>query len=257
MSVNVHPLSEFDGLLRERLLAATDAPREADWRDVERRAGELVSKRQAPRLLRRPRVLAVALVLAAVAVAVPALGLDRVVVDFFSSAPAPEIVKIDAHHWFEEIAPEGRSPGVATNEMRKVHVFTVAGGNLALFMAPAKDGYCWSLKGVAGACEARGSRVISPIWGDVPPPNAASPKPLMVTGPINAANAVRLVVTFQDGEAAEIPFVLVSEPIGAGFFYYEVPQAHRAKGARPARLTAYGPNDQRLGSASLVYDEGR
>jgi hypothetical protein len=78
----------------------------------------------------------------------------------------------------------------------------------------------------------------------------------MITGPINAAGAERLVVTFQDGDETDIPFVVVSEPIGAGFFYYEVPQAHWSKGSRPARVSVYGPNGL-LGSAPLVYDEGR
>lgn len=254
MSV-VHPLSEFDAVLRERFLAATDTPREADWLDVERRAREFVPTRASR--LRRPRVLLVTLIIAAVAAATPALGLDRAVIDFLASEPAPEIVKIDAHHWFDEVSPEGRRPGAVTEEMRKVHVFTAASGSHALFMTPARDGYCWSLKGVAGACETEGSRVISPLWSDIPPASASSPEPLMLTGPINAANAVRLVVTFQDGEQKEVPFVIVSEPIGAGFFYYEVPRERWEQGLRPAKLSVYAPDDVLLGKAALVYDEGR
>jgi hypothetical protein len=252
MSVNVHPFSEVDEGLRARFLAATETPRDADWRDVERRARELVPARTSK--LPRSRVVLVAVVVAAFAAAAPALGVDRAIVGFFASEPASEIVKLDARHWFEEVKPEGRRPGIVTDEMRKVHAFATVSGSQALLMAPAHDGYCWSLADHAGACEDETSRVIEPLWRDIPPASASSPEPPMIAGPINALNAERLVVTFQDGAQAEVPFVLVSEPIGAGFFYYEVPRERWQPGSRPTRLSVYGPDDAVLGTAAVAYE---
>lgn len=211
---------------------------------------------RAPRRLRH-RALLVVLVVAAFAAAAPALGLDRAVVDFLASDPTPEVVTLDARHWFDEVLPESRRPGIATEEMRRVHVFTAASGPRALFMAPARDGYCWSLPGLTGACVHEASRAISPLWTDIPPATASSPEPLLIAGPINAPDAERLVVTFQDGEETEVPFVLVSEPIGAGFFYYEVPRERWERGLRPATLSLHGPGGVLLGEASVVYEEGR
>jgi hypothetical protein len=211
---------------------------------------------RAPRLLRH-RALLGAVVVAAFAATAPALGLDRAVIDFFSSEPAPEIVKIDARHWFEDVVPEGRRPGIVTGQMRKVHVFKTASGSQALFMAPARDGYCWSLADLAGSCENSASRVIGPLWEDISPLSASSPQLPMITGAINAVAAERLVVTFQDSEQTEIPFVFVSEPIGAGFFYYEVPRERWERGRRPAKLSVHDRGDALLGEAAVLYEEGR
>jgi len=126
-----------------------------------------------------------------------------------------------------------------------------------LFMAPARDGYCWLLADLAGACVDGASRVLEPLRRDISPATASSPEPPMIAGPINALDAERLVVTFEDGEQTEVPFVIVSEPIGAGFFYYEVPSERWAKGLRPAKLSVHGADDALLGEATVVYEEGR
>jgi hypothetical protein len=255
MKINVHPLSEFDGVLRERLLKATELPHEADWEAVERRARQLGARD--PRGLTRRRVAVAALVVLAIALAAPALGVDRAVIDFLSAGEAPNVVRVDFRHWFDEVSPEQRRPGVVPEQARKVYTFTATSGSYVLYMSPARDGYCWALRGVAGACETRSSRVIGPLFSDISDLSNPSTEPVLITGPINDASAQRLVLTFQDGERIDLPFVLVSAPIDAGFFYYEVESEHWQRGLRPSKLTVYGPGDQVLGEAGLVYEEGR
>jgi hypothetical protein len=256
MSANVQPLSEFDAYLRERFLNATDIPCEVHWEDVERRARQLGARH--PRRLTRRRLAVAALVVLAIAVAAPALGIDRAVIDFLSADKAPKVVRVDFRHWFDEVPLEQRRPGVVPDEARKVHTFTAESGSYVLYMSPARDGYCWSLRGVAGACETRNSRIISPLWSDIWHRSDPTTDPLLITGPINDTRADRLVLTFQDGTRIDLPFVVISRPIDAGFFYYEVPKERWKRGLRPLKLTVYGPNNRVLGeSPALVYEEGR
>ena len=253
--MNVHPLSALDGALAERFVRATDHPTRHDWDAVEHRAQQLLGRR---RRRLHPYVLAAALILAAIALATPALGLDRIVVDFFRAEHAPEVVRVDIRHWFDEVSPTPEKPGVSADESRKVYSFVAESGRYDLFVSPARGGYCWLIRRVAGSCEDSSSAVISPLWSDVPRSGDPVSDPAMVAGAINAASAARLALTFEDGTSTDLPFVFVSDPIDAGFFYYELPRNHLEQGSRPRTLTVYGEHDRVLAGVgadeSLVLD---
>lgn len=254
----MHPLSQLDDALSERFTSATDAPAEPDWAGVERRARQLRSSQSSQRRTYvRSRVLVAALVLAAIAAAAPALGLDRAVIDFLRAEPAPETVRIDFGHWFDEVPPEDRRSGVAAEETRKVHTFTTESGNYELFVSPARDGFCYLISGSVGQCPDADFPVLSNGYREIPAPGDPSPEPNLISGVVKYAEVDRVVLSFENGERMNLPLVLVSEPIGAGFYLYELPRERWKRGLRPSRLTAYGLDNRVLGEAGIVYDEGR
>lgn len=118
--------------LRERFTALADLHDDSDWLDVRRRARRAARRRS---LVAAAAAAAVVLLLAA-----PALGLHRVVVDFFGSEPAPERVQLDFAR--QELgAPKGMAPGAIPNETRKVVVPTAGGGERSYgWRRPARVG---------------------------------------------------------------------------------------------------------------------
>jgi hypothetical protein len=59
-------------------------------------------------------------------------------------------------------------------------------------------------------------------------------------------------VRFEDGESATTPITWVSSPVDAGFFVYEVPQAHWAPGHRPSMLILEDASGHELARNSEV-----
>jgi len=256
--VNVHPLSAFDGDLSRRFHNAADVPFVPDWAAVVRRASQL-SGAPAHRRRTPPRALAVAVLLAAVIAAVvgsvsPALGLDRIFVDFLGTERAPENVQVEFGK-LDALNPV-HGPGAATAETRTVHTFRVPSGSYDLTVSPAADGFCWGVSRFGMTCENSRSRVIDPFYRDIPAAGRAA-EPALITGAVQSLDLSRVTITFEDGETVDLSLVVVSEPVGASFFLYDVPQDRWTLGSRPATIAAYDSAGAELGSAPLRYTSAR
>lgn len=248
----VHPLSPFDAELAGRFQRAAHIGYAMDWAAVEHRAGELALGRRGKRNSRR--VLAFAAVLALViGAAAPAVGLDRVVLDFVSADTAPKTVQID-FGTFDRLDP-ARGPGIETSEARTVHTFRLASGNYDLTVAPAATGFCWGISGFGLTCENTHSRPIDLFYRDIP--EVGQNEPVLIASAVRGVDLTRITVTFEDGDELDLPLVIVSEPIGASFFLYEVPETRWSLGSRPAHVTAYDSTGAKLGSSDLMYESSR
>lgn len=248
----MHPLSAFDADLASRFQRAAHIGYAMDWAGVERRAAELAPIR---RWKRKPhRVLAFAAVLALViGAAAPAVGLDRVVLDFLSADTAPKTVQID-FGLFDRLDP-ARGPGTETSEARTVHTFRLASGSYELTVAPAATGFCWGISGFGLTCENAHSRPIDLFYRDIP--EVGRNEPVLIASAVRSVDLTRITVTFEDGDELDLPLVIVSEPIGASFFLYEVPETRWSLGSRPSYVTAYDSRGAKLGSSTLMYTSSR
>ncbi len=226
-----------DQLLAARFAALKNDADDADWLDVRRRARGL-----------RARVVAVGAAAAlAVVVAAPALGLHRVIIDWFEAEPAPERVQLEFNR-LTVMAPVGMDTGIIPNTARKVTEVRHDGNVHVLAVAPTRSGgFCFQWTELSGGC--RKDRTPPP-----PPPRASpdlnrfllgtswSPDAngvlQQIGGNLLATETRRLVAEFADGTEAEIPVVWVSPPIDAGFYLYFVPPGHRRPGHHLAALVA-------------------
>ena len=221
------------------LEAATGSP---DWADVRRRAGRHTTRKRIVRLSS-----AGAVALAAVVAATPALGLRGQIVQFFGGGePAPAPVVKD----FGEIdvgAPPGMATGVIAGETRDVMEVPLSTGKTAVvWVAPTRGGgFCvfTSTSGRhstgGGGCDRDRSLPFSPglsIPGPVSPEGEILAPPVVFDGDTLIHGATKVEIRFEDGESATTPVVWVSSPIDAGFFVYEVPEAHWSEGHRPVAL---------------------
>jgi len=215
------------------LEAATGSP---DWADVRRRASRRATRRRALRFAS-----ACAVGLAAIVAATPALGLRGQIVQFFGGGePAPAPVVKD----FGEIdvgAPPGMATGVIADETRDVMEVPLSTGKTAVvWVAPTRaGGFCrfTSTSGRhstgGGGCDRDRSLPFAPGL-DIPGP--VSPEGEILAPPVVFDGATKVEIRFEDGESATTPLVWVSPPIDAGFFVYEVPEAHWRAGHRPVAL---------------------
>jgi len=215
--------------LARRFAALPTPTDDSNWLDVRHRA----------RRGRRARIaVAVAAATLVVAIATPAFGLQRIVIDWFSAEPAPERVQVD----FDRLgvgAPSGMDPQVVPNSARKVMETDVDGQRRTLWVAPTKKGgYCFVWTDFLAGCAADPEA----IAGGSRHPDDVSPAllgltwqpdergvPQLAGGHLHARarDTDQLTVEFADGTSATVPFVWVSAPIDAGFYIYAVPGEHR------------------------------
>lgn len=225
--------------LDERFAALANTTDDSDWLDVRRRA------RRAR--LRRPVLVAAAAVLA-IAVVAPAFGLQRVVIDFLAVKPAPEPVQVDFTR-LGIVGPVYLGPDVVPNSARKVMDVRVNGKPRAIYAAPKRNGgFCVLFAGVTSSCRDR-----------TPPTRHRRPRHpddlnvyvLGTRGLFDGARVAQIiggtlldervetvVADFADGTSLELPITWVSPPIDAGFYFLDIPEAHRAAGSQLVRLVA-------------------
>jgi hypothetical protein len=243
-----------------------------DWDDVLRRAGvEAASQAvlaRAPvcrprlRLHHRRLVLALALfgLLLTVLLATPAFGVRHLILDvlggrtnipFHTTKPAPALVRREfANLTFG--APPSMDPQAIISESRTVASFRVGGKPHTLWVAPTRrGGFCWVMSEAFGGClNQRDIRSAPPhelATGEVHPEllsvswlgsSPQSSVPGRIEGVVLGAKAARMTAEFRDSSSADIPFVFVSAPIGAGFFYWDVPKAQEQVRASLRAVTA-------------------
>lgn len=223
----------IDVLLADRL-RALQLEGEPDWADVGRRA-----RRRGRR--RALGVVAVAVALLAVA---PALGLHRVVIDFFEADAAPESVQLDFAR--QELgAPEGMAPGAIAGETRRIDVAQADGMSTFVWVAPTRaGGFCTMWEHHVGGCRDRDQTVGGPIgagWSDTRTPQGEMVGRIYGSVPADAGDT--LVLEFADTTTVDLPVTWVSAPINAGFFSYPVPQDHLSDSTRPIALVLYHGDD--------------
>lgn len=219
--------------LRERFTALADLHDDSDWLDVRRRARRAARRRS---LVAAAAAAAVVLLLAA-----PALGLHRVVVDFFGSEPAPERVQLDFAR--QELgAPKGMAPGAIPEQTRKVVVPTAGGARTFVWVAPTRTGgFCTHWHVGAGGCRSRD------VGGQIGVGWMGRTEELtFVYGAVVSDDAARLELRYEDGTATDLPLTWVSPPIDAGFYFAEIPAAHLKPGARASELVLYDEDGEVL-----------
>jgi hypothetical protein len=213
----------------EGLVARTEALRPTVSEPMEPR------RRRVSRLRLALSLLALVVTFAVVA---PALGLDLPVLGFWEAEKAPPRVVRD----FDSLsvgAPAGMDPGAVAGEARKVMTAVLDDGPHTLWVAPTRSGgFCLIWTGAAGGCDKLGTVPLSVSWlaaGPLRPREDAPPEltPASFTrlsGYVNADYAETVEIRFADGDVVRPDVTWVSDPIGAGFFVYDIPQARREPG---------------------------
>jgi hypothetical protein len=226
-----------DDLIRARFNALREARDDGDWLDVRRRART--------RRLRRVAPLALAAALA-VAVAGPALGLHRVVVNWLEAEPAPE----RAQRAFDQLSvlDETDQVGIVAGSARKVGEFRHGGKVYVLSVTPTeRGGFCYGWSDLFGSCrKSRSAPAGAPREpGDrdafrIGAAHQVGERDVVqiVGGNLIGAEVERLVAEYADGAREEIPLVWVSPPIDAGFYLHFVPDDRKQPGHHLAALVA-------------------
>jgi len=213
-----------DQLLPRELLPA--GPPDADWDDVLRRARQ--------RNARGGLWVLLAVALIAVGVA-SAYALGHPIVDFSKAERGPTKI-VNSFGSLEVGAPPGMAPGVLPHEARKVTSVRMDGTTHVLWVAPTKQGgFCELWTHSVGGCRAdRHDDFATHIGVSMIGGQTQSGLRALVGSFFQSAGE-RLEVTYADGSAFDIPFVWVTAPIDAGFYFYRVP--HDAP--RPTAVVLY------------------
>jgi hypothetical protein len=180
---------------------------------------------------------AIAVIIGAVLLVAPALGLRVPVVAFWQAEHASDRVE----RQFESLSlgtPSGMDPGAIQDEARRVGAFVLSDGPHTLWVAPTGEGgFCLLLTGLGGGCARLGTEPLGVTW--VMPSGTAVRKKnslalgrtaSVVAGHLNSDYAASVEVRFANGSVVRPTIVWVSEPIAAGFFAYELSEGDRRAG---------------------------
>lgn len=234
----------LDALVPER------GPEFGDWDEVLVRAGVGRSRRGA-----------VAALVVGAAIAVPALVvaavLSRTDVLFSHSKPAPNIVKKQ----FADLgfgSPPRFAIGVQAAKAREVGTFTIRGRRRSVWIAPTrKGGFCVMFEAGFGGCVADPAdrRILSASYEEGRPHGAW----VSAIGGwvITRAAKARLELAYADGSNDDIPYIHVSPPISAGFFWFDVPKRHSDKRTRAVALYVKDGTGRTLATQRFAYEPRR
>ena len=222
-------------LKRNDVLSA--GPDDGDWADVIGRAA---------RARRRQGIYGVVLLTALVVVGVAsAYALGHPVVDFGSAEKGPTTV-VNDFGALEVSAPENMTPGLVPDQARKIPGLYLDGKPYAFYIAPTKSGgFCSTIGGCVGVNDR--PRMKDRVLGGIETNKSFE----RLSGVFIEKNADRLVLSYADGTSEDVPFVWVTEPIEAGFFVLDIPEAHQTSANRPTGLTLYDSSGEMLAKAPL------
>ena len=229
--------------LARRFEALANPLDDSDWLEVRRRAR---------RATRRWLAVPIAATVAVLAVA-SAFGVYRQVVDFFSAEPAPERVVQDYRALSARSAAIGMGPRVVPQEARKLMNVEWHGKPEPFYVAPTADGgfcYRWGTSMSCGRILAV-SRPVGLGYLD------GEHGPTEVQGHVLDADVARVELRYADGTATEIPIVWVSPPIDAGFFAYDVPEAHEQAGHGATALVALDSDENVIQETPFLRTDPR
>jgi len=222
-------------LKRDAILSA--GPDDDNWGDVIRRA---------KRARRRQGVHGVALLTALVVIGVAsAYALGHPIVNFNTAEKGPTNVVNDFGE-LEVSAPENMTPGLLPDQARKIPGLYLDGKPYAFYVAPTKSGgFCSTIGGCVGVNDRPG------IKDDILAGLGWRKNFERLDGVFIEKNADRLVLSYADGTSDEVPFVWVTDPIEAGFFVLDIPEAHQTSANRPTALALYDSSDKLLAKNAL------
>jgi hypothetical protein len=231
---------------------------EPDWDDVIHRSstadgletatdGRAVETRRRARFrLSRMRVLVTALILGGLVFIATGFGRDalisllgRIDIDFGRGKPAPALVRRQFAALSFGLPPQ-MAPQAISTQARTVTTFRVEGRSHTLWVAPTRSGgFCWIFSHASGGCLGRRELGQRPFLSvSYLGASARSPVPARIEGAVLASSAERLAAEFRDGKTADVPFVFVSKPINAGFFFWGVPKGEQRASASLRAVTA-------------------
>ena len=237
-----------DPMLRALDELVPAAPHETgDWAGVLAAAG--VKPRRARRPSRRQLIAAVAaLAVLGTLVATPALGvrglilglIGRTNVSFVSSPGAPAKIKLEFLE-LDQGAPAGMAQHPLPDEARSITFRGAGGQKHVLWVAPTRSGGFCSIGVASGGCLAKDERAQAgpvTIGGGFSEARGQAPVVREVDGVVLSPSVATLTLEFADGKSIPLPFVYVSSPIDAGFYFYGVPAPHQSAGHRPVAVVA-------------------
>lgn len=229
-----------------------------DWDEVLARAGVGRAEPAAPPKAPRRGVIAALVVVAAIAVpALVAAVLSRTNVIFSDSKPAPNVVKKQ----FADLgfgSPPRFALGVQAAKAREVGTFTIHGRRRSVWVAPTSHGgFCTLFEAGFGGCAARASdrHILNVNYEE------GSPRGTWVSAVggwvITRAARARLELAYADGSSDELPYIHVSPPIAAGFFWFDVPKGHSDKRSRAVALYVKDGTGRTLATQRFAYEPRR
>ncbi len=251
-------MNELDAFTRRALDALSPPALQApDWADVLSRAAENGYRADAalriPRRLQGRRRLALTiaavLVIAAILLATPALGLRSKLVSIFSDAePAP--VRIVKEFQSFGLGHLQGGHNVKFRQARRITEVPLGDGRKAvLYAAPQKGGgYCTTVE------TQRSGKKPGPRSGSCVHPDPSQPLligvsmgasssdgsvlrgPVIVDGSVFLPDAAAIEIQYQDGTSSRAPVIWVSEPIGAGLFVAPILGQHWQRGHLPTTM---------------------
>jgi hypothetical protein len=192
-------------------------------------------------------VLAVLALLLAFVLVAPALGLDLPVLDFWKAEKAPARV-VEDFRSLSAGAPPGMDPAAIAGETRKVTTVVLDDGPHTLWVAPTRaGGFCLTWTNASGGCDKLGTVPLGVTWsargaasarGNGRPPEPSATSFTSLSGYVNADYAESVELRFADGAVIRPEVTWVSEPIGAGFFVYDIPRERRVEGRELTAVVA-------------------
>jgi hypothetical protein len=230
-----------------------------DWSQVIAGAGLAHESAQSNR--RRLIVILAATAILATLVATPAFGvrgalldlLGRREVPFTPAPPAASVIKRE----FADMssgAPKGMDPRVTPGEARLAATLEFGGVIRHVWVAPtATGGFCYLFEGLSGGCTEIKTGPIILDGGFGARPGAITPSLESLAGRIYSTQATQLRVAFEDGRTMVLPFVYVSEPIGAGFFAYKPTPAEEQPGHRPLDVVVVDAEGIEVGRETIDW----
>ncbi len=205
-------------------------------------------------------LLAVAAVLGAL-LATPAFGvrdallhlLGRSDVPFTGAPPAESVIKRE-FAGMSSGAPKGMDPRVTSGQARLAGTFTFGGVKRHVWVAPTETGgFCYLFEGLSGGCTHVEADPIILDGSFFARRGATTPAMESLAGRIYAPDATQLSVSFEDGRTMVLPFIYVSEPIGAGFFMYKPTRAEEQAGKRPVHIILLDAHGAEIGRETINW----
>ncbi len=228
-------------------LVPAGAHETGDWAAVLAAAG--AEPRRGRRPSRRQLIAAVAaLAVLGTLVATPALGvrglilglIGRTNVSFVSSPGAPAKIRLEFLE-LDQGAPAGMAPHPLPDEARSITFRGAGGQKHVLWVAPTSSGGFCSIGVASGGCLAKDERALAgpvTVGGGYSQARGEAPVMREVNGVVLSAAVATLTLEFADGTSMPLPFVYVSSPIDAGFYFFGVPSPHQSAGHWPVAVVA-------------------
>ena len=183
-----------------------------------------------------------------------ASALGHPIVDFKSAPRGPRAVVNDFGSLKVSAPPGMAFGGLLPAEARGVTSVVIDGKRHVLWVAPTKQGgYCDHWSGLIADCRIDPHVVKRVLFSRLYSAPRGQRALVVVGGSFVQSNVARLELEYQDGSAAEIPFVWVTEPINAGFYLFKVPRSHWAKGHGPRGVRLYDERHHLLATESAPW----